>query len=388
MRRLHPNDSQGWLSRERLRALALLIGTALALYLCYRLAEPFLQSLALALALAVVAYPLHAALLRRLHRPGLAAALTATAIGLVVVAPAFLIGQHLVHEAARTGAAIQWWLGPEGSATLLERHPVIAPLWGWAGSFGDIPTATGELVKAQAPSAVAATMWTIVNLLVAFFVLFYFLRDHRTALARVGDLVPLADDEIREMIEVVRDTIRAIVFGTVVVALVQGALGGLMFWLLGLPSPLLWAVIMALLAMIPYLGAFLVWLPAAILLAMRRKLGKGAPPRGLGHRRDLPRRQLALSAPGRLEAPAAYAAGVPGARGRCSLLRCSRSHSRTRDARCDDRTSGCVAKADRFGSDGRRTAGRGRGRRRAARASAASFVRTSSGAFFETRPRP
>lgn len=63
------------------------------------------------------------------------------------------------------------------------------------------------------------------------------------------------------------DTIHATVFGTVTVAAVQGLLGGLIFWWLGLPAPILWGAVMALLAIVPVLGAFVVWLPVAIFLA-------------------------------------------------------------------------------------------------------------------------
>jgi predicted PurR-regulated permease PerM len=71
----------------------------------------------------------------------------------------------------------------------------------------------------------------------------------------------------------VADTVHATVYGTLVVAMVQGALGGLMFWWLGLPAPLLWGVVMALLAIIPVLGAFVVWIPAAVFLLLE---GSGA----------------------------------------------------------------------------------------------------------------
>ena len=64
------------------------------------------------------------------------------------------------------------------------------------------------------------------------------------------------------------DTVHATIYGTVVVAGVQGTLGGLMFWWLGLPTPLLWGLVMALLAVVPVLGAFIVWIPASIFLAL------------------------------------------------------------------------------------------------------------------------
>lgn len=70
------------------------------------------------------------------------------------------------------------------------------------------------------------------------------------------------------------DTIHATVYGTLAVSAMQGLLGGLMFWWLGIGAPLLWGLVMALLAIVPMLGAFIVWVPAAIFLALEGSWGK------------------------------------------------------------------------------------------------------------------
>lgn len=72
----------------------------------------------------------------------------------------------------------------------------------------------------------------------------------------------------------VADTVHATLYGTLAVAMVQGTLGGLMFWWLGLPAPLLWGMVMALLAVIPVLGAFIIWIPAALFLLLTGKVGQ------------------------------------------------------------------------------------------------------------------
>ena len=70
------------------------------------------------------------------------------------------------------------------------------------------------------------------------------------------------------------DTVQATLYGTIAVAAIQGVLGGLIFWWLGLPTPLLWGLVMGLLALVPVLGAFVVWVPAAIFLALDGSWGK------------------------------------------------------------------------------------------------------------------
>jgi predicted PurR-regulated permease PerM len=101
-----------------------------------------------------------------------------------------------------------------------------------------------------------------------FYLLFYFLRDRSLALDTVRNLSPLSQGEMDRLFSQIVDTVHATIFGIVVVAGVQGTLGGLIFWWLGLPTPLLWGLVMALLAMVPVLGAFIVWIPAAIFLAL------------------------------------------------------------------------------------------------------------------------
>ena len=96
-----------------------------------------------------------------------------------------------------------------------------------------------------------------------FYLLFYFLRDRHIALETLRNLSPLSHAEMNRLFSQIVDTVHATIYGIVVVAGVQGTLGGLMFWWLGLPTPLLWGLVMALLAVVPVLGAFIVWIPAA-----------------------------------------------------------------------------------------------------------------------------
>lgn len=79
---------------------------------------------------------------------------------------------------------------------------------------------------------------------------------------------------MENMFERISGTVHATVYGTLAVSSIQGVLGGLIFWCLGLPAPLLWGVVMAILAVIPVLGAFVVWIPAALFLAMEGSWGK------------------------------------------------------------------------------------------------------------------
>jgi predicted PurR-regulated permease PerM len=146
---------------------------------------------------------------------------------------------------------------------------------------GQVQGVTKDLGERIA-KAVTASAWAVGELLLTLFVLFFFFRDRHKALGMLRSLVPLSDRETDKVFARVSDTIHATIYGTLAVAIVQGALGGLMFWWLGLPAPILWGSVMALLAIVPVFGAFVIWLPAAIFLAATGEWGKAAILAGWG----------------------------------------------------------------------------------------------------------
>lgn len=124
-------------------------------------------------------------------------------------------------------------------------------------------------ISGTAMALVRGSVRSFVELLIIFFALFYLVRDARECTGTVRSMLPLSRREAGHLLSQLRDTIHAIVYGTVTIAAIQGTLGGLMFWWLGLPSAVLWGVAMGLLAIVPVLGAFVVWIPAAIFLALQ-----------------------------------------------------------------------------------------------------------------------
>ena len=129
-------------------------------------------------------------------------------------------------------------------------------------------------LSSMSATFVSGSVLGIVTLLLTFYLLFYFLRDRRPALNWLCEISPLSDAEMKHFFSRVEDMVDATIYGTLVVAVVQGTLGGLMFWLLGLPAPVLWGVVMGVLAVVPVLGAFIIWVPAAIYLVLMGEAGK------------------------------------------------------------------------------------------------------------------
>ncbi|HMF79449.1 MAG TPA: AI-2E family transporter [Bryobacteraceae bacterium] len=253
---------------KQIRDAALLLLTGLALFLCWLLAKPFLTAIAWALALAVVAYPLH----RRFElflRPNLAALLSLLAVTIILLAPGALLLQNFFDQASSGAQLIGQNLNPTALRHLAERYPFSVTVLDWLQARFDLSQelkrAAGSLAG-QASVVLSGSVQVVTQVAIMLVTLFYFLRDRRLLLEFLFRLAPLSSSESHKLIHRVSEAISATLYGNLVVKLVQGILGGLMFWILGLPSPLLFGILMALLAMLPVVGTSLVWGPAAIVL--------------------------------------------------------------------------------------------------------------------------
>ena len=182
-------------------------------------------------------------------------------------APATHAGSYVVSPPMR----VRWQCIFHAEQTPKTRFPRVAAWMRW---FHESLDPSSALESATAAIGVGVKNFVkesavgFVQLLIAFFVLFYFFCDRRQILDYLRRLSPLPAQQTEDMFHRIADVLYATVYGTLTVALIQGVLGGLMFWWLELPAPVLWGAVMALLSIIPVFGAFMIWVPAAIYLAL------------------------------------------------------------------------------------------------------------------------
>ena len=266
-----------WGSRHHVETLVLLAATALGIYLCYRLVAPFLPAITWALALALLFARCQAWLETKLKRPTLAALVAVTAIGLIVVILMGFVVQRIVLQVAQGAEVVEAKFESGDWRRPLEADPRLAPLVEAIDRQIDLPgsvTTMASWLSGKAAAIVKGSLFQVIGFCLTLYLLFYFLRDRRSALDALRALSPLTRSEMDHLFARLDDTVHATIYGTLAVAMVQGLLGGLMFWWLGLPAPSLWGVVMGLLAVVPVLGAFIVWIPAALFLALEGSLGK------------------------------------------------------------------------------------------------------------------
>ncbi|WP_347332042.1 AI-2E family transporter [Marinimicrobium locisalis] len=106
----------------------------------------------------------------------------------------------------------------------------------------------------------------ILNFGVMIYLTFFLLRDGHHILDLLMKALPLGDERERLLFDKFAEVTRATIKGNIVIAAIQGALGGLIFWFLDIPAPVLWGVVMAVVSLIPAIGASLIWAPVAIYL--------------------------------------------------------------------------------------------------------------------------
>jgi predicted PurR-regulated permease PerM len=229
------------------------------------------------LALAVLFDPMQRWLEAKVKRPTLAAALCVLVIALVVVVPATFVLDRIIREAADGAESVKTLVVSGAWRQTFEAHPRLASIGRWVEQQFDLPgtaQSAAAWLTGTATAFLRGSLLQLVGLVLTFYVLFYLLRDRAAILEAMRALSPLPKADMDRLFSDVFDTVHATVYGTLAVAAVQGALGGLMFWWLGLPEPLLWGVVMGLLAVVPVLGAFIVWVPAALFLGLEGSVGK------------------------------------------------------------------------------------------------------------------
>jgi predicted PurR-regulated permease PerM len=271
------------LTRERERATTVLFyGIILFLgYLFLRIVAPFLAPLGWATVLAIFVYPWHEKLVQR-YGHSRAAALTTVVVTLLIVGPGLVILTAFVQE-SRAALSTVDRDAFAGQLALIEQ--------GWNRVRVFIPGAqavdlrnlideaisrTGGFLAARVGGLLTDIVVLLFQLFVTLFALFFILRDANTIMQEVRRSLPFEDLLRERMIRQTRDLVYASIAASFMIASLQGLTGGLVFALLGLGAPVFWGVMMGFLALLPFVGTWVVWVPAAIWLIATGQLIKGA----------------------------------------------------------------------------------------------------------------
>ena len=249
---------------------------------------PFYAALLWAVVFATVFAPAHGRLLDSMRGHPNVAALTAVLLILtLVLLPLTLTAMSVGQEATSLYEKIE--TGEVDFGRFLTQ--LLQTLPGWAiellnrigiNDIGDVQARLSialkqgsEFIATQAIAIGQSTAHIVVSFFLMLYLLFFFLRDGRELSQRLKEAIPLRAEQKRALFSKFAIVIRAMFKGTILVALLQGLLGGLIFWLLNIPAPVLWGVVMAFLSLLPAIGSALIWLPVAIYLLVTGAVWQG-----------------------------------------------------------------------------------------------------------------
>jgi predicted PurR-regulated permease PerM len=264
------------------RTFALVTLAALG-YLLFQILQPFFAPIAWALFIAFLLYPLHSWLARKLRgRAGVSAALLTLLTVLMLLGPLAALGAAFAAQAAELLRYAQDFAVEHkpSQASDLEGVPVLGPAITWLQETLGVSLAQLQswavegartVLKSLASlgrQAVLGALGTVVGFVLMVFILFFAIRDGRPMFHALRELVPMAAAERARLFAHLAAVTRAMVYGTGVTALVQGVMIAVGFVIVGLPSAIVFGVLAALAAIIPLAGTPLVWVPAAIVLAL------------------------------------------------------------------------------------------------------------------------
>lgn len=275
--------------KERLFVIFFFAVYAFLIYQLFKVLTPFLSPLLTALMLALVVFPVRERSLRKWPQaPNLVAGALTLLVLVTVVVPVLILGWLVVREATEIVPAVSAWLTAQQGQGLEGRlPPSLQSIWTSLNGFFtrvqfDVKGPTLDAVKAVGNGAagfgavlVAEFFGVLFQLMIMVLALYFFLRDGPRMVNSVIDLVPMEEHNKTMVIHSLDLTLVAMVRGTVITAVAQGALTGVGLAIFGVPFPVLLGFAAVFLSVVPFVGATLVWLPAAIYLLVTGDIWPG-----------------------------------------------------------------------------------------------------------------
>jgi len=259
-------------------------GIAIVGLLLFKVLEPFLGPLAWAIFLGFLLQPWQARLTRLLRgRKSVSAFALTMLVLLLFIGPLTALAVAFARQAADLAGMLQVWIGRQQGRTLSDYGdlPVVGRVLDWLDQNAQISAAhvqawlvegsrhLFEQLAALGGTAFLGAVGTVLAFTVMLFLLFFFIRDGRSIARGGASLVPLAPGRREDLADRLASVTRAVVRGTVLTAMIQGLLLGIGFTAVGLPAPVVFGVLAAVLSVVPLGGTALVWAPAVVVLLMQ-----------------------------------------------------------------------------------------------------------------------
>ncbi len=242
-----------------------------SILLCLLIVRPFLPGITWAIVLAIVTQPLHRWISARLRNPSIAAVTTLLIVALSIVVPVMFVLLSAGNHALDAVRGIQTGAAQRELQLLIGQHPRIAGALQYTVDNVDVSQALEKSAGSFAgkvATVLGKSIYAFTQIIVMLFVLFFLYRDKGQAQDFVRSLLPLDDEETSYLLKRIQAAVQALVLGRFAVSGIQGLLAGITYAALGLSGATLLGVATMLFALVPAVGAFVIWLPIVFYLAL------------------------------------------------------------------------------------------------------------------------
>ncbi|RPI24732.1 MAG: AI-2E family transporter [Acidobacteria bacterium] len=277
-------------SQQNLARLVLVLAALVVLYFVFQIFRPFLASIAVAVVLSSLSYPLFEQLLVKFKgKRGWAALVACLALTFVIIVPFVILLIMLAQQVSQVYMQLEDMLAKgdfKGMATL-NQIPVLRKPLAWVNSVVDLRRfdivgnaasllkQASVLLLSHSTAIVTGLFSLIFNFFIMVVTMFFLFRDGPLLKEELTTLSPVSRRYTDLLTSTFREVARATVIGSLVTALAQGVAAGIIFWALGVSNALFWGTISAFFSLVPVVGAALIWAPWAIYLLLSGSVVKG-----------------------------------------------------------------------------------------------------------------
>jgi predicted PurR-regulated permease PerM len=259
--------------------------TILLGYLTYQILQPFLVAIAWATVFTIVFYPVYVFLLRHLRYKSLASVVTLLILVVIILGPVTYLSFILVDEIGNfvnsfnkdTLQSLRDFFINSRPAELIQKlqtHFGIEGI-GSSATITESVRSLGKTITSSLTVGITNVAAVLLNFIFMLFAVFFFLKDGAAFLLRLREYLPFSEEDKNRLISRVKDMVISTVYGGVLIAVIQGTLGGIAFAFLGIEAPVLWGCAMTVVSFLPLIGTFAVWGPASAYLFIEGDYGKG-----------------------------------------------------------------------------------------------------------------
>jgi len=259
--------------RKSFFALILLI----LILVSFLIIKPFLTALLTGIIFSYIFYPLYLKIYKKIRNKNISSLITSIAVILIITLPLFFVLNTISKEAYTTYLLSKQKLS--SGSFLAECEPTDKTSCKISNFISDrindpqtkyyfdstIKSATSKITGSISNLLFSIPLFML-DLFIVLFVMFFLLRDGRILIDKIERIMPLKEKYRKHVFKKLNNMAYAVIYGSIIIAIIQGTLGGIGFLIFGLPSPLLWGIVMIFASLIPYIGSSIIWFPAAMIL--------------------------------------------------------------------------------------------------------------------------